>query len=194
MANESLDELLLVLESAATGLAGVSKKRMFGCDGLFASGNIFGLVWKQGRIGVRLPNEIAYAEAMKMPGSSPWVAGTMTMSHWVLLPEAFHADGGRMGAWVRRAHALAQSAPKRGSAPRAEALKPIVKRPTAPPAKRLAAPKKAAPTKAPAAPPRKAPAAVPPRAPAAARAPAPTKKAGAKKPAPAKTPKKTAKK
>jgi TfoX/Sxy family transcriptional regulator of competence genes len=197
LANESLDELLGVLESAATGLAGVSKKRMFGCDGLFASGNIFGLVWKQGRIGVRLPNEIAYAEAMKMPGSSPWVAGTMTMSHWVLLPDTFHTDGARLGAWVRRAHALAQSAPKRGSAPRAEALKPIVKRPVAPPAKRLAGPKPAA-SKA-AAPPRpaKKPAA-PAKAPAPAKKPAAkkpaAKKPAAKKPTPPKTPKKAAKK
>src|ERR1700733_2478753 len=86
VANESLEELLIVLETAAKGLTGVTNKRMFGCDGLFANGNIFGLVWKHGRIGVRLPNEIAYAEAMKMPGSSPWIAGTMTMSHWVLVP------------------------------------------------------------------------------------------------------------
>ncbi len=138
MANESLDELLAVLEAAAQGLGGVSKKRMFGCDGLFAGSNIFGLVWKHGRVGVRLPNEIAYAEAMKMPGSSPWVAGTMTMSHWVLLPDALHTDGPRLGAWVRRAHALASTATKRPGAPRSEAPKPIVKRPIAAPAKVVA--------------------------------------------------------
>jgi len=142
LANESLDELLAVLEAASQGLVGVSKKRMFGCDGLFAGGNIFGLVWKHGRIGVRLPNEIAYAEAMKMSGSSPWVAGTMTMSHWVLLPDAMHGDGLRLGAWVRRAHALASSAPKRSGGTRTEAPKAVVKRPSASPAK-VAAAKKA---------------------------------------------------
>jgi TfoX/Sxy family transcriptional regulator of competence genes len=153
LANESLDELLAVLEAAAQGLAGVSKKRMFGCDGLFSGPNIFGLVWKHGRIGVRLPNEIAYAEAMKMPGSSPWVAGTMTMSHWVLLPDVLHADGLRLGAWVRRAHALASSAPKKSGGTRHEAPKAIVKRASAAPAKVVVAPKKpakkaaAAPTK-----------------------------------------------
>lgn len=141
MADVSLDELAAVLDAAANGLAGVSKKRMFGCDGLFASGNIFGLVWKLGRIGVRLPNEIAYAEAMKMPGASPWVAGTMTMSHWVLLPAVMHGDGLRLGAWVRRAHALAQTASKKGPA-RVEAAKPTVKRAIAAPAKVAAAPKK----------------------------------------------------
>ena len=147
MANESLEELLAVLETAAKGLTGVTNKRMFGCDGLFANGNIFGLVWKHGRIGVRLPNEIAYAEAMKMPGSSPWIAGTMTMSHWVLVPDGMHVDPIRLGAWVRRAHALALHAPKKG-APRAEAAKPAVKRPVAPPAKWVAAPKKVAAKKA----------------------------------------------
>jgi TfoX/Sxy family transcriptional regulator of competence genes len=155
LANESLDELVVVLEAAAQGLGGVSKKRMFGCDGLFAGSNIFGLVWKHGRIGVRLPNEIAYAEAMKMPGSSPWVAGTMTMSHWVLLPDALHTDGARLGAWVRRAHALASSAPKKAGAARSDAPKVVAKRPAAAPAKVVAAPKKA--TKAPARPPAKKP-------------------------------------
>lgn len=151
MPDESLAQLLVALETAAHGLGGVSKKRMFGCDGLFASGNIFGLVWKHGRIGVRLPNEIAYAEAMKMTGSSPWVAGTMTMSHWVLLPEAFHGDGLRLGAWVRRAHALAHSAPKKGSASKSDAPKPTTKRPSAAPAKIVEAKKpakKSAPKKA----------------------------------------------
>jgi TfoX/Sxy family transcriptional regulator of competence genes len=124
VANESLEELGAALDRAAAGLMGVTKKRMFGCDGLFANGNVFGLVWKEGRIGVRLPNEIAYAEAMKMPGSSPWQAGTMTMSHWVLVPEVFHADASRLGAWVRRAHALAYSAPKRPVAAAAKVLKP----------------------------------------------------------------------
>ncbi len=152
MANESLDGLLAALEAAAHGLATVSRKRMFGCEGMFAGGNVFGLVWKAGRIGVRLPNEIAYAEAMKMPGSSPWVAGTMTMSHWVLLPEAMHADGTRLGAWVRRAHALAQAPAKRGAPLRSEAPKrpnaaPTPASPVAP--KKAAAARKKAAVKAP---------------------------------------------
>jgi TfoX/Sxy family transcriptional regulator of competence genes len=134
--NEGLEILLAKLEGAATGLSGVTKKRMFGCDGLFANGNIFGLVWKEGRIGVRLPNEIAYAEAMKMPGSSPWRAGTMTMSHWVLVPPGMHDDAMRLTAWVRRAHALALNAPKGRQAP-AEP-KAAVKKAPAPPAKILA--------------------------------------------------------
>ena len=146
MADQSLEELLGVLETAAQGLFGVSRKRMFGCEGLFASGNIFGLVWKHGRIGVRLPNEIAYAEAMKMPGASPWIAGTMAMSHWVLVPEGLHEDRGRLTAWVRRAHALAQNAaPRRASAARNDAPKTAVKRPNPAPAKPVSVSGKASP-------------------------------------------------
>jgi TfoX/Sxy family transcriptional regulator of competence genes len=138
---DSLEELGFALDKAAEGLGGVTKKRMFGCDGLFANGNVFGLIWKEGRIGVRLPNEIAYAEAMKMPGASPWKAGTMTMSHWVLVPEAMHRDPNRLGAWVRRAHALAFSAPKRLPVPGAPLAKPPAKTAARPAPK--PAPKKA---------------------------------------------------
>ena len=160
MANESLDDLLAALETAASGLPGVTKKRMFGCDGLFANANIFGLIWKEGRIGIRLPNEIAYAEAMKMPGSSPWKAGTMTMSHWVLVPEALHADASRLSAWVRRAHALAVNASGSGKAVKpaekakpapakvTKLAKPAVKKAPAPAAKRATMTKRAAKTSA----------------------------------------------
>jgi hypothetical protein len=60
----------------------------------------------------------------------------MTMSHWVLVPEALHVDANRLCAWVRRAHALAFSAPKRLPAPKAA---------PAPAPKRVAAPIKAKP-------------------------------------------------
>ena len=70
--------------------------------------------------------------------------GTMTMSHWVLVPEAMHDDATRLTAWVRRAHALALNAPKGRSTP-AEA-KPAVKKAPAPPAKNVAS-RKGAPVK-----------------------------------------------
>ena len=112
----SLEGLLARLEEAAHGLPGVTRKRMFGCDALFADGSIFGLVWKHGRIGVRLPQEELYSTLMDRKGAAPWKAGDMTMAHWVLVPEAFHDAPRALGEWVKWAHGLALGA--RGSAPK----------------------------------------------------------------------------
>jgi len=85
----------------------VTWRRMFGCQGVFASGQIFGLIWKAGRIGLRLPEPTAFEELMASEGAAPWTAGTKTMSNWVLVPEAFHSDPDPLRAWAERAHHLA---------------------------------------------------------------------------------------
>lgn len=109
-------DFLLELEErindAADGLKSVVGKRMFGCHALFAKDAVFGLVWKEGRIGVRLPEEATFDELMSQKGSAPWKAGGMTMSHWVLVPEPMHDDDRSLAKWVAKAHALALSAPK----------------------------------------------------------------------------------
>jgi TfoX/Sxy family transcriptional regulator of competence genes len=135
----ALEALLAHLEGAAAGLPEVTKKRMFGCDGLFAKGNIFGLVWKHGRIGVRLPDTRLFDELMAKKGAVPWKAGPMTMSHWVLVPEEFHADGRSLAKWVKDAHRLALAAPASKS-PKAAKKKAAPKKVAA----KKAAPKKAA--------------------------------------------------
>ena len=106
----SLSGLLARLEETARDLPGVSHKRMFGCDALFASGSIFALVWKLGRIGVRLPVPELYSALMDRKGSAPWKAGDMTMAHWVLVPEGFHDQPRVLGEWVKWAHGLALGA------------------------------------------------------------------------------------
>jgi TfoX/Sxy family transcriptional regulator of competence genes len=102
-----LSHLRVLLEDASESLGGVTQRRMFGCDGFFARDNIYGLVWKAGRIGLRLPDAAAFGELASEDGAEPWRAGTMTMSHWLLVPEAFHDDTELLGTWVARAHALA---------------------------------------------------------------------------------------
>jgi TfoX/Sxy family transcriptional regulator of competence genes len=101
-----------LLEEAAGPLPAVSHKRMFGCDALFAEGNIFGLIWKEGRIGVRLPDAAAYDELLAIPNAKPWSIDKLAkpMSHWVLVPESFHDDMPSLARWVTRAHAMAAAA------------------------------------------------------------------------------------
>lgn len=45
-----LDHLLELLEEGSSKLPGVTRRKMFGCEALFANANIYALVWKEGRI------------------------------------------------------------------------------------------------------------------------------------------------
>src|SRR5687767_6985247 len=107
--SSTYDHLKAMLEEAAEGLPLVVAKKMFGCDALFRDRQIFGLVWKEDRLGVRLPDEAAFREAMKLDGAAPWapMGGAKGMAHWVLLPETFHDEPEELAAWVKRAHDLA---------------------------------------------------------------------------------------
>ena len=128
MASLNTDSLRIILANAVGDLPKSDWKRMFGCDAVFADGTIFGLVWKTGRIGVKLPDESDFNALIKTKGSAPWKAGTMTMAHWVLVPEGFHKDEAKLSQWVRRAHALALLNPKTS----AKSKKSTSKRPKTP--------------------------------------------------------------
>jgi TfoX/Sxy family transcriptional regulator of competence genes len=104
MAETTIPELEQALDAAASGLKETTRKKMFGCYALWAKGNVFAMVWKHGRIGVKLPDQASFDALMKASGSEPWKAGPMTMSHWVLVPKSFHAGRGDLETWVGRAH------------------------------------------------------------------------------------------
>lgn len=107
----SLSEFLLsLLQEASESLPGVTPRRMFGCDALFADGAIFALIWKTGRIGLKIQDPGQFAELLALPGAERWAPGSTAMAHWVLVPESFHDDGELLETWVRRAHQQAKSA------------------------------------------------------------------------------------
>jgi hypothetical protein len=64
-------------------------------------------------------------------GAEPWKAGPMTMSHWILVPEAVAASAAKLKPWVHLAHAQALTAPPKAP-----------KKPSAKPAKKSAAKKR----------------------------------------------------
>ncbi len=105
MAHEFIAELEKALAAAAKGLSQVTDKKMFGCHALWVNGNVFALVWKHGRIGLKLPDEKSYQTLMSLSGSAPWKAGPMQMAHWVLVPESFHQKTGELKKWAAKAHA-----------------------------------------------------------------------------------------
>lgn len=106
--------LIELVEESTAGLPDVSRRRMFGCDGYFAGDQIFALLWKTGRIGVKLPDPDAHAELLALPGAEPWTIGAKTMSTWALVPEDWHDEPAALQPWLRRAYAQANQpvAPK----------------------------------------------------------------------------------
>ena len=105
MENELLAELQKALTTATDELPKVTDKKMFGCYALWANDNVFALVWKHGRIGLKLPDESTYETLMAMKGAEPWKAGPMQMAHWVLVPETFHKKASDLKKWALKAHA-----------------------------------------------------------------------------------------
>lgn len=99
-------ELRSQLESLTVDLPRVTSRRMFGCDAFLASGAIFAMVWREGRIGLRLPDALL-PELRALPGSDPWRHRDMVVRQWVLVPESFHDAPERLAPWVRKAHAAA---------------------------------------------------------------------------------------
>ena len=99
-------ELRSRLDDLTAGLPDVTVRRMFGCDAFLARGAIFAMVWREGRIGLRLPDELL-PEVRALPGADPWRHRDMVVRQWVLVPESFHEDAEGLGPWVRKAHAAA---------------------------------------------------------------------------------------
>ena len=106
-----------LVEQSALKLPAVSHRKMFGCDARFSRGQIFSLIWKTGRVAVRLPEVKAYADALGLAGAQTWsVAAKLNpMAHWVLLPEGYNDDEEEVEAWVKRAHLLARAPVKAGA-------------------------------------------------------------------------------
>ena len=113
MSAASISELEGRLDAAAAGLTRVTSRKMFGCYALWANDNVFALVWKHGRIGIKLPEAAAYDSLMGLSGSVPWKAGPMTMAHWVLVPEAFHGGTPDLKRWLVKSHQLCAALEKK---------------------------------------------------------------------------------
>jgi TfoX/Sxy family transcriptional regulator of competence genes len=106
MAEEAAERLDARLDAAAGRLDDVVAKRLFGCHALFRSKAVFALVWKTGRIAVKLPDPARHRELLQIEGAEPWVAHAV-MAHWVLVPEDIQSNARQLAKWVTVAHELA---------------------------------------------------------------------------------------
>lgn len=121
---EEMTRLKATFDGAMAGLKDVEPKKLFGCDGYFVNGNIFGLVWKEGRLGLRLTDEEKQREVLELTGASPWKAGPMIMRHWVLVPPDWHKKPAVLKQWARLAFELALERPEKAAITR----KPVSKK------------------------------------------------------------------
>lgn len=131
MAKQSIAELENILNAATAGLPKITSKKMFGCHALWADGNVFALVWKHGRIGVKLPEATPYQSLLGTSGAEPWKAGPMQMAHWILVPESFHGKGAELKKWAIKAHELCsnlEKKPKKSSSGKSAAKKKTAKK------------------------------------------------------------------
>ncbi len=115
-------ELQNKLEATTKDLSKVTSKKMFGCHALWANDNVFALVWKHGRIGVKLPIETEYETLLNVSGAEPWKTGPMKMAHWVLVPESFHNKTTELKKWTTTAHALCSKLEKKSSTKKSKSV------------------------------------------------------------------------
>jgi TfoX/Sxy family transcriptional regulator of competence genes len=114
---QMLEFLKELLDDATAGLSGVTTRRAFGSWGYYVDRRIFALAYaREDRLGVKLPDDAAYASARSLAGASEWAPHGSPMSDWVLLPEELHDDREAVEAWVARAFQLVRATP--ASAPR----------------------------------------------------------------------------
>ncbi len=120
------EELNAKLEAATAGLAGISRKRVFGRNTFFVDGKLFALVWREGRIGLKLPDEALHAELSQLPGAVPWVAWGRSMAQWLLVPLTMQHDAPLLASWVKRSgEAVRAAAPAPAAEMAATRLEPI---------------------------------------------------------------------
>ena len=82
-------------------------KTLFGCKGVFRESCVFGLIWKSGRIALKLPDIRLRKELLNTAGAEPWTVGNKTMKEWVLVPEQFHRRPAKLRHWTLIAYSLA---------------------------------------------------------------------------------------
>jgi len=96
--------LRAALYEAVDGLTDIGWKKMFGCEAVFRDGTIFGLIWKEGCIGLKFVNPTEFELRMEQEGSQRWEPGGRVTKHWVLIPQAAVDDEAALKEWVQTSH------------------------------------------------------------------------------------------
>ena len=98
------DALLEILTKALENYQSISRKRMFGCDAVFKDGVIFGLIWKEGRIGLKYVNSSDFDQRISIDGASRWGPGGRITKHWILLPSSVVIKSSELSEWIEKSY------------------------------------------------------------------------------------------
>ncbi len=76
----------------------------FGLDVLKVQGETFAMVWKEGRVGVKILNKELNAKLVSTKEANHWVTSGKTMSQWVLAPYEYNEDITALKKWLLLAY------------------------------------------------------------------------------------------
>lgn len=78
----------------------VDTGKFFGLDVLKVRGKTFAMIWKEGRIGVKVLNKKTNSMLASTVDASHWVTSGRTMAQWVLAPHEYNDDIVSLKKWL----------------------------------------------------------------------------------------------
>ncbi|MBL1294618.1 MAG: hypothetical protein COB61_012220 [Thiotrichales bacterium] len=93
---------MIAKEMAEYSAIGTGK--FFGLDVLKVQGETFAMVWKEGRVGVKILNKELNAKLVSTKEANHWVTSGKTMSQWVLAPYEYNEDITALKKWLLLAY------------------------------------------------------------------------------------------
>jgi TfoX/Sxy family transcriptional regulator of competence genes len=96
--------LRVALNEVVDGLTDIGWKHMFGCGVVFRNGTIFGLIWKDGRIGLKFVDATEFESRMATDGSDRWCPSGWMTKHWILVSKAVASDAQTLKEWAESSH------------------------------------------------------------------------------------------
>jgi len=78
----------------------VQTGKFFGLDVLKFRDRTFSMIWKEGRVGVKILDKELNQKLALTKGANHWVTSGKTMSQWVLAPHEFNEDIISLKKWL----------------------------------------------------------------------------------------------
>ena len=97
-------DMLTLLEESIEDLPQVERGRFFGLNVLTVQGEMFAMVWKNGRIGLRFRDTALNDQVLELEGSEHWVTGGRAMRQWILMVDDFVDDSDKMNYYLESAY------------------------------------------------------------------------------------------
>jgi len=99
--SEDLNKYLFdIITEEMAAYPDVTVGKFFGLDVLRVRGETFAMIWKEGRVGVKILNEEINKKLVATENASYWVTSGKTMAQWVLAPYDYNEDILSLRKWL----------------------------------------------------------------------------------------------